>query len=628
MDENAGQGNEEEEAIHLAKWQIAKLEHLDGLDIDSLVRAETSADADDYAKAFSAALDDPATAEALGPVLEMLRAIMWMHASTEPDRPPFGPMFQMASGARSAAPEDFRGPLVEVIVACLAMTSHPVVKARLAHLAWFLERRRRDVGLAALDAYVQMIEMLDTGELTTHGERSSLSITGRDLLTMAFGISRGLGRPKDQHDRLVALVGDLFHRACAQEEVWAVLRFGDLALDRTGMAPEKIGAEIERFIEKRADALKDDRVADLWHLAGIAYRRAKNEAKARACQTQEAESYVRLAERFASRDRAAMLASHWMATAISVYHGHPEARERRKELRHRLIDLQEGIREELVPVSQETDISELVTVTRDHFSGLDLMTALLRFTILKGPPDPEVLVKEARERVAEFPLSSMFGQSFLDADGKTVAKAPGAGLGPDAEDLGLQPGIAQAEGIRRAIAVKAQIEVGRATIALEHHVAEADLLDLIRWSPAVPPRLLHTIVRGFARYFEGDMVAALYILVPMLEGVLRKVLKEHGHDVSTFDNATGTQEDRTIVALFDALRTEMDDIFGRALTEDMDRVFLSKMGPSLRHGVAHALLSDGVPYGEDANYACWLIWRLVIWPLLPHWDELTLPATV
>lgn len=71
----------------------------------------------------------------------------------------------------------------------------------------------------------------------------------------------------------------------------------------------------------------------------------------------------------------------------------------------------------------------------------------------------------------------------------------------------------------------------------------------------------------------------------------------------------------------------MDGIFGRALTEDISRVFLSKMGPSLRHGVAHALLSDGTPYGEDANYACWLIWRLLVWPLVPHWDKIVQPKS-
>ncbi|MCA0851008.1 DUF4209 domain-containing protein [Salipiger thiooxidans] len=149
------------------------------------------------------------------------------------------------------------------------------------------------------------------------------------------------------------------------------------------------------------------------------------------------------------------------------------------------------------------------------------------------------------------------------------------------------------------------------------------MLDLVRHSPAVPPHLVLTTTRGFVRWFEGDMVSALYILTPLLEGMVRHLLKQHVHDVTTMDDASKTQEDRTITALYDAMRPEMDAILGRAVTEDIRRTFLSKLGPSLRHGVAHALLSDGTPYGDDATYACWLIWMIVMWPLLPYWDEIT-----
>lgn len=70
------------------------------------------------------------------------------------------------------------------------------------------------------------------------------------------------------------------------------------------------------------------------------------------------------------------------------------------------------------------------------------------------------------------------------------------------------------------------------------------------------------------------------------------------------------------------MRPELDEVLARAITEDIRRTFLSKLGASIRHGVAHALLSDGAPYSDDAAFACWLIWMIVMWPLLPHWGEL------
>jgi hypothetical protein len=43
-----------------------------------------------------------------------------------------------------------------------------------------------------------------------------------------------------------------------------------------------------------------------------------------------------------------------------------------------------------------------------------------------------------------------------------------------------------------------------------------------------------------------------------------------------------------------------------------------------QRAVAHGLLFDGSPYGGDAIYGCWLIFRLCLLPLFPHRKELGL----
>jgi hypothetical protein len=130
---------------------------------------------------------------------------------------------------------------------------------------------------------------------------------------------------------------------------------------------------------------------------------------------------------------------------------------------------------------------------------------------------------------------------------------------------------------------------------------------------------------GFTRLFQGDFVSATYILTPLLESSLRHVLKSAGYDVTIFDDATRTQQDRSISSLFEQMRKELDEVFGTAVTTDIENVFLAKPGPQLRHAVAHGLLSDQAPYSYDAIYGCWLIFRLCLLPLMAHREELTLP---
>ena len=111
-----------------------------------------------------------------------------------------------------------------------------------------------------------------------------------------------------------------------------------------------------------------------------------------------------------------------------------------------------------------------------------------------------------------------------------------------------------------------------------------------------------TFCRGFSRFFQGDLISAIYILTLLLENSLRHVLKTYGHDVSNFDDAEGTQEDKTISALFEQMRSELEAIFTKPIAADIEHVFLKKPGPSFRHGVAHGLLQDSSAFNPDAIY--------------------------
>jgi hypothetical protein len=141
----------------------------------------------------------------------------------------------------------------------------------------------------------------------------------------------------------------------------------------------------------------------------------------------------------------------------------------------------------------------------------------------------------------------------------------------------------------------------------------------------VPPDLLGTFCRGFLRFFQGDFISATYILTPLLENSLRHVLKASGHDVTNFKDATQTQADLTISSLFEQMRTELDKVFAKAVTTNIENVFLNKPGPHLRHSLAHGLLDDGTPHGADAIYGCWLIFRLCVLPLVPYREKLQFP---
>jgi hypothetical protein len=183
--------------------------------------------------------------------------------------------------------------------------------------------------------------------------------------------------------------------------------------------------------------------------------------------------------------------------------------------------------------------------------------------------------------------------------------------------------IAHAERIRREL-VAATIETCRNGIIDAYYISEDILGSLLFNSPFIPNDLLQTFSRGFCRFFQGDFTSAIYILTPLLENSLRHVLKGHGHEVTKFDDADLTQEDRTISSLFLEMRAELESIFTNPVVADIEHVFLKRPGPALRHQLAHGLLHDNSVFAADALYGCWLMFRLCCLPLLPYVADIEL----
>jgi hypothetical protein len=313
-----------------------------------------------------------------------------------------------------------------------------------------------------------------------------------------------------------------------------------------------------------------------------------------------------------------MQASHWLTAAIRELHGLPCKKERRTELRHRLVDIQAHILEEMSTFSQQLDVKEIAERVEEQVDKATFLDKLFIFADLARSPDPVELRNNATKAIADHPLISLLSTSYHDSEGKVIHRTEG---GLEAHEKAIESQIALTESLRRNAAVGA-IEPARHKISARHLVSEDVLVSLLQHSPFVPPDLLLTFSRGFSRFFQGDFISAVYTLTPLLENSLRYVLKTHGHDVTKFDDAKGTQEDRAIPALVEQMRSEMEGIFTKSIVADIELVFLKKPGPSIRHGVAHGLLQDGSAFGADAIYACWLIFRLCCIPLFSRRDDI------
>jgi hypothetical protein len=602
-------------------WLRATLADLENFDFEAPVAKSKSAESRDLSGLFRKAADETEFPPAMR-VFSILSAATGMAFSPNERNDPFGPMF-VFEGRRSAIPSDFQGVPADVIAAAADRTSHPTLRSRLGDLCWVLDRRRGRLATAAVAAYVDVVKRVDGGTLEFHlnEQRGALSHDARDLLRRALQIGRTIGWEKPETVAAREMAIDLRARALKNGAPVPAFWFSELDLDFSISDPTALGQDIEDLINSLPTDADGHIVVELWQLATRAYHFAKRDEDKHRAQSAASDQLVAMAE----RQPMAMLASSLLSDAIAALHGLPGKKDRRKELRHRLIDIQSGISEEMSLFSHPFDLEDLVKDVERAMTLPNLRDKLFQFAALDQSPDPIELVATASKSIREHPLASLFGASHHEQEGKVVHRTQGAGLGDTVDDTAIQNQIAQDEGIRRQITASGLIEVARQVIVRDHFLSVDMLARMLVHSPFVPNDLVKTFSRGFLRFFQGDFVSGLYILTPLLENSLRHVLKVYGYDVTIFDDATQTQQDRTISSLFEQMRTELDAVLSVAITTDIENVFLKKPGPHLRHALSHGLLHDGHPYGHDAIYGCWLIFRLCMIPLFPFREQVRLP---
>lgn len=622
MSKGTETGSESDSTASGPPWVRAKMADLNGLDFEQPITASSSADCVDLREKFRSALKDGGADTPASRVYAMLEGVSSMYLRPDDRDEPFGAMFVFSDGRRTAKPSDFREH-VDLLADMIGRCTNLGLQARMADICWLLDRKRRKLGLLAIASYVELVKQVDAGSLhyRFEDESGALDNSSADHLRRALHIARGVGWDEQESLAARTLVSELQERATKAGDGGAISRFSELSIDFGVSEPAAIADSIENFLLGEAAPVDVHHAVDLWRLAARANRAANRDEQKHRCQAAAAECLAAHAETLGS----ALVASHFLSDAIAQLHGIPEKKDRRNELKHRLVDIQARVPEEMSSFSQEIDLSKTVEKVKGAVESLNLLEKLFVFARLCSSPDPDDLIKEAREIIRRYPLSSLFGGAHVDREGKVIHRSVGGNIGDTSDASIVQDQISRLESIRRACDVASKIEVARQSIVTNHFISDDILVTLLRHSPFVPPDLVATFARGFARYFQGDFISATYVLTPLLENSLRHVLKAHGHDVTTFDDSTQTQKDRTLSSLFDQMRSELDAIFTKGITTDLDNLFLNKPGPHLRHTLCHGLLHDKDPFGADAIYGIWLMFRLCLLPIASHRHEIEFP---
>ncbi|MEM7687613.1 MAG: hypothetical protein AAF291_01195 [Pseudomonadota bacterium] len=547
--------------------------------------------------------------------LGMLHDLLYIHLKVHDRAEPFGPMLQGPEG-RTCTASDFRGNQSAIFAEFASTVEHPVLKARLADLAWYNDRRRGDVGKLAVEAYCEIIKRRLSGELhRTHGDDTHL-LDMADIATRMMSVAARVHKIDALPSAITDVLDTLFDACVAARSYVAFCHVADIAQAYDIFGWEKVLKGAEAIV---ADIEGQDypmAVQGVWELAERGYAKLGDKANQKRAQDAIVEQDLKMR----SQVGQASAEAHWVRVAIDKLRRFGGNKERIAELRKELRELEEASLDDFGGIPYKLDISELASGTVALFQTLTLPDILLQFAMLSQPQSKEALERDADESSDKFIMSSMFAGSYADREGKVYAQTQAKPDGDaDKTDWYKAQALMACEMHRQQV-VGGMIDPARRFVMSTFPLEERHFLPIVYNSPFVENGYHHTFALGFARMFQGDFISAAHILIPQLENAIRYVLKNaNAHSAKMMSDLT--QDDRSLSSLLDHMREELVELFGVDLVHEIDLLFNYRPGPALRHQAAHGKLTDGLCYGADAIYACWLIYQMAVVPLLPYWKE-------
>jgi len=612
---------EEEAGSAPARPRLATKADFDAVDVEAPIRGQELADAHDmyrcYEQAFAAAKTaGDESAQAVYLLLGQICSIM-LRPSDPGDV--WHPLFSLTNGGHSMTAEDLRGEPTQLLAAIMSEIDSPALRARLADIAWSNNRRDGASAAAAIDAYCDTVDGLLDGTLKTqYGLKAG--IAAKTPMHRALQIVRLTTKPANRPAKVIAAFERLYAAVRDQGDIGIFVQLAELALEFRVMDAATIAPELEAAAKATPHGAYPIAVKSAWDLAARLYQSLKDPDARQRCLMGAVEQTLAMRGHVTGAGAEAS----WVMEALQQLRHVQGQEELEIKLEADLRRLQKASLKQMGSFEFDLEVGDTPQKVAKHFEDLSLSDALRTFAMLDQSRDPDRLRSEVLDSAKSSPLMAMMPFTFVDAEGRTVTKTPGAPHDGEPDEAWFTHMIDRSESVHRQRTVAALIEPARLVIQARFGLEPQHFGAIVSLCPIIPESQRPIMALAFTRFFQGDFMSAAHLLIPQLESLLRQLLKITGSDPSKRSDDS-TEQDLSLKNIYVRFRQELENLLTPALAWEIDRLFNTRPGPALRHKVAHGQLGGGDCYHPNVYYADWLIYRLCCVFVLPNWDEMVGP---
>jgi len=528
---------------------------------------------------------------------------------------PFQPLRRLADGDTTAKPDHLTPDQVQLLADLHGNVEPASRRACLADLVGLKIRQRRiDYVIAAIDAYTAT--PLDHDNWLNGGEHH-----WHRALCLSIAFCAGVGNRFEIIERALF---DAFERGCeasnGAEPLWYLRPLQAEHVDTHAVA-------IANRLQQLADGLQAKEALDaaeyVYQNAAYWFSRAKIPERAATMLLARAV----ITERKADSCGQGILRQNLYTDALRYYrevdgkfHGTLGVRDAIDRVQRKLEEAGRAAIGEMQVIKirlPDINVAEMVEDARKHVRGKSTVNALGAFMALDRWPSRVEYLAQAKESAGAGIFSSLVGSTYLAGDGRQI-KQLGPLTGEDEADADTFELKAMQNFIQSAqLTAQTALSPALSEIYMEHAVSLADFQVIATDCPTVPFSHARAVAQGLYAGYQRDFVAALHILLPQFENIVRTLLKGAGATTTTTDRTGITMEVGLSALVKDP---KLVDILGEDLVFGICALMCTQVGPNFRNDIAHGLATSAHCNTPVGLYTWWFIFRLIFlqWHLATH----------
>lgn len=309
-------------------------------------------------------------------------------------------------------------------------------------------------------------------------------------------------------------------------------------------------------------------------------------------------------------------AEQYLQQSVHLYRNNA-APEDGKRVHSKLLEIQEKIPQNMIPISVNRDMTKEYESIKALFEGLSFKESLMRITQCTPLYERDYLKQRVLKEAAD-PLSCLFESGIKSSRGRTIATiSPIDMKNPTADKKVLEKHMHHTALFLEEIHGMTILKWVGDILNSKFQFTPEDLGFLVKNNPIIPVGRENIFLAGLYYGLKGNIYMSLHVLAPQIEHLFRCIAESAGAIMSTLED-DDTSDAKLLTSVFDS--PELIECY------DNDIIFLfkgllnEKTGANIRNKIAHGIMGEQEGSNGAARFfLCWVL-KLLSFTSIECWE--------